>query len=110
MHPAVVAANRTHLASLVNSNLLGFNAPAIAATESQYEQMWAADVAAMVGYHGGASAAAAQLASPAQALQKLPGLAANAAQNIGYGNIGTGDIGFGKSFDARSASRLKRAR
>ncbi len=32
-----------------------------AAAEATYEQMWAADVAAMVGYHGGASAAAAAL-------------------------------------------------
>ncbi|WP_444309135.1 PPE domain-containing protein, partial [Mycobacterium marinum] len=58
--PMLVAANRAQLVSLVRSNLLGLNTPAIATTEAEYEAMWAADVAAMVGYHGGASAAAAQ--------------------------------------------------
>ncbi|PHO48275.1 hypothetical protein B6F22_17085, partial [Mycobacterium tuberculosis variant bovis] len=42
----------------------------IAAAEAMYEQMWAADVAAMVGYHGGASAAAAQLSSWSIGLQQ----------------------------------------
>ncbi|MBW0016724.1 MAG: PPE family protein, partial [Mycobacterium sp.] len=53
VHPGTVAANRSDLVSLVVSNLFGQNAPAIAATESQYEEMWAQDVAAMVGYHSG---------------------------------------------------------
>ncbi|KAA1243084.1 PPE family protein, partial [Mycobacterium simiae] len=57
----VVAANRAQLVSLVTSNLFGQNAPAIAAVEAAYEQMWAQDVAALVGYHGVASALAAQL-------------------------------------------------
>jgi PPE-repeat protein len=85
VHPAAVAANRSDLVSLVMSNLFGQNAPAIAATESQYEEMWAQDVSAMVGYHGGASAAAAQLTTPAQAVQNL--------QNFGFGNIGSGNFG-----------------
>ncbi len=59
VHPMLVAANRNAFVQLVLSNLFGQNAPAIAAAEAMYEQMWAADVAAMVGYHGGASAAAA---------------------------------------------------
>jgi PPE-repeat protein len=94
VHPAAVAANRSDLVSLVMSNVFGQNATAIAAIESQYEQMWAQDVSAMVGYHGGASAAAAQLAVPLQALQNLPGMAANAAMNVGYGNIGNSNLGF----------------
>ncbi len=71
VHPAMVAANRTHLVSLVTSNLFGQNAPAIAATEANYEQMWAQDVAAMAGYHAGASAAAAQLPPLQQSLHNL---------------------------------------
>ena len=55
--PPLVAANRAQLASLVATNLLGQNTPAIAATEAQYEQMWAQDVAAMVGYAAGSAAA-----------------------------------------------------
>ena len=70
MHPALVSANRTHLVSLVTSNLFGQNAPAIAATEANYEQMWAQDVEAMAGYHVGASAAAGQLGPGLQALNR----------------------------------------
>ncbi|SPM32673.1 hypothetical protein MRAB57_472 [Mycobacterium rhizamassiliense] len=55
--PPEVAANRSLLASLVATNLLGQNTPAIAATETQYGEMWAQDVAAMFGYAGSAAAA-----------------------------------------------------
>jgi hypothetical protein len=71
VHPAVVAANRTELVSLVRANLLGLNAPAIAAIEADYEQMWAQDVAAMVGYHGAVSAAVGQLMPWQQAAQTV---------------------------------------
>ena len=73
VHPVTVAANRSDLVSLVMSNLFGQNAPAIAATESQYEQMWAQDVAAMVGYHAAVSAAVGQLMPWQQPPQSLPG-------------------------------------
>src|SRR6201992_1291409 len=63
--PMVIAANRTQLASLVATNLLGQNGPAIAATEAHYGQMWAQDAAAMYGY-------AAQSASAS----KVPSFAA----------------------------------
>jgi PPE-repeat protein len=73
VHPVLVSTNRNQLVQLVMSNLFGQNAPAIAATESDYEAMWAQDVAAMIGYHGGVSAAAAQLPTWTAA---LPGLSA----------------------------------
>jgi PPE-repeat protein len=57
--PPVIAANRSQLASLVASNVLGQNTPAIAATEAEYGQMWVQDAAAMYGYAGRAAAAAA---------------------------------------------------
>ncbi|WP_252256202.1 PPE family protein, partial [Mycobacterium tuberculosis] len=63
VHPAVVQANRVRTWLLAVSNVFGQNAPAIAAMESTYEQMWAQDVAVMAGYHAASSAAAAQLAS-----------------------------------------------
>ncbi|WP_139836934.1 PPE family protein, partial [Mycobacterium szulgai] len=98
VHPGLVAANRSNFVSLVLSNLFGQNAPAIAAAESIYEEMWAQDVAAMVGYHAGASAAAAQLLAPAQAFgNTLSGLVSSAAgelPNYGYGNVGQGNVGF----------------
>ena len=71
IHPLAVAANRNGLVQLVLSNFFGQHAPAIAAVEADYEQMWAQDVAAMAGYHAGASAAAAQLVPWQQALHDL---------------------------------------
>jgi PPE-repeat protein len=58
--PSMVAANRSLLALLVATNVLGQNTPAIAATEAHYGEMWAQDAAAMYGY-AGASATAAQV-------------------------------------------------
>lgn len=60
--PPLIAANRAQLMTLLATNVLGQNAPAIAATEAQYDAMWAQDAAAMYGY-AGSSAAAAQLRS-----------------------------------------------
>lgn len=48
--PPVVAANRSLLAALVATNLLGQNTAAIATTETQYAEMWALDTGAMLGY------------------------------------------------------------
>lgn len=56
--PAMVEANRSLLAILVATNLFGQNAPAIAATEASYAEMWAQDAAAMYAYAASASAAA----------------------------------------------------
>jgi len=58
--PPVIAANRAQLAMLIATNILGQNTAAIAATEAAYAEMWAQDVAAMVGYDAGATAAEAQ--------------------------------------------------
>lgn len=58
--PADVVANRVQLQSLVATNLFGQNGAAIAATEGEYGQMWAQDVAAMFAY-ASASAAAGDL-------------------------------------------------
>ena len=60
--PAEVAANRAQLASLVATNFLGQNTPAIAANEATYAEFWAQDATAMYGY-AGSSAAASQLTS-----------------------------------------------
>ncbi|BCZ24483.1 PPE family protein [Mycobacterium senriense] len=58
--PPVIAANRSLLATLVATNILGQNTPAIAATEAHYMEMWAQDAAAMYAYTA-ASASASQL-------------------------------------------------
>jgi PPE-repeat protein len=55
--PPMVEANRAELMSLLATNLVGQNAAAIAATEVEYTEMWAQDVAAMYSYAGEAQAA-----------------------------------------------------
>ena len=61
VHPAAVTANRTSLMALVATNVLGQNTPAIFENEFHYMEMWAQDVAAMLGYHTGATSVAATL-------------------------------------------------
>src|ERR1700677_430141 len=75
----LVTANRASFTSLVETNYLGQNTPAIAATEFDYVEMWAQDVAAMLGYHAGATAVAAAVSPfslPPVSLSALGGLVA----------------------------------
>ncbi|BBX97978.1 PPE family protein [Mycobacterium lacus] len=95
IHPMAVAANRSGFVKLVLSNLFGQNAPAIAAAEFEYEQIWAQDVVAMSGYHAAAAAVAEQL-TPLQSL--VPGF------NIGFGNTGTGNFGSANTGDYNAGS------
>jgi PPE-repeat protein len=105
VHPLQVAVNRNGLVQLVMSNLFGQNAPAIAAAEAEYEQMWAQDVAAMAGYHSGASAAGAALAP-------LHNLATRLAAALGLSPVTNpvpGDPDFGsqvQSFGSATATAL----
>jgi len=55
--PPLITANRAQLATLVATNFFGQNAPAIAATEIHYGQMWAQDASAMYSYIASAQAA-----------------------------------------------------
>jgi len=57
--PALVAANRGRLMTLLAKNTFGQYAAAIAALEAQYAEMWAQDAAAMYGYAGSSAAATA---------------------------------------------------
>ncbi|BBX72950.1 putative PPE family protein PPE38 [Mycobacterium shinjukuense] len=75
VHPAAVTANRVLLGLLVATNLLGQNTPAIAATEFDYVEMWAQDVAAMVGYQAGAVSVASMLTPFSVPPLELAGLA-----------------------------------
>ncbi|VBA56932.1 PE-PPE domain-containing protein [Mycobacterium attenuatum] len=104
VHPAIIAANRSQLVSLVMSNLFGQNAPAIAFAEATYEQMWAQDVAAMLGYHLSASAAAASLPPWQELPQHLADMANSTVAswnlpnvNVGGGNTGSFNIGTGNT-------------
>jgi PPE-repeat protein len=93
--PPVIMANRTLLMTLIATNILGQNTPAIAATEAHYMQMWAQDAAAMYGY-AGSSAAASQLtpfteppqatnpaAEPLQTAAVTQATSTSSASNIG---------------------------
>ena len=85
VHPAAVTANRTTLATLIATNFLGLNAPAIAATEFQYVEMWAADVGAMLGYHAGATSVAstmAQFSLPPMSMAGLVGWVSQLAPQV----------------------------
>ena len=97
VHPLSVQANRNTFVQLIRSNFFGFNAPAIMATEAYYEEMWAQDVSAMVGYHGGAAAAAGQLMSGLPSLSGMPSLGGGAMSGLaglaGAGSAGTGSTG-----------------
>ncbi|MGA9492171.1 MAG: PPE family protein [Mycobacterium sp.] len=86
--PPMVTANRTQLATLVATNILGQNTPAIAATEAEYAGMWAQDAGAMYGY-AGESAAATQLTpftAPAQTTTGGGAAAQSAAVTAAAGN------------------------
>lgn len=74
VHPTAVAANRMTLTTLVATNILGQNTAAIFATELEYIEMWIQDVAAMFGYHAGATSVAAALPSITSAPSSLAGL------------------------------------
>ena len=85
--PPLIAANRSLLAALVATNILGQNTPAIMSTEALYAEMWAQDAAAMYGY-AGASATASQVTpftTPPQTTNPggLAGQLAAAAQSAG---------------------------
>ncbi len=82
--PAVIAANRTQLTALLRNNLLGLNAPAIAATEAQYAEMWAQDAAAMYGY--AASSASATSLTPFTPPQQNTNPGGPAGQAAAAGN------------------------
>ncbi len=56
--PPVIAANRSLLATLVATNFLGINTPAIAATEAQYAEMWVQDAVTLTTYEAASTAAA----------------------------------------------------
>jgi PPE-repeat protein len=78
--PAAIAANRSQLAMLVATNIIGQNNSAIAATEAQYGEMWAQDALAMDTY-AGSSAAATKLTpfTAAPQITNESGLAGQAA-------------------------------
>src|SRR5271154_996908 len=89
--PPVIAANRSLLATLVATNFLGQNTPAIMDTEAHYAEMWAQDAAAMYGY-AGSSASATQL-TPFTAPAPTTNAAGSAAQSAAVAPAAGGGAG-----------------
>lgn len=83
--PPLIAANRAQLISLVKTNVLGQNTPAIAATEAQYSEMWARDAAAMYGYAGSSAAATTMTPFTAPAPTANPAIAVTQAAGASTG-------------------------
>ncbi len=90
--PPLVTANRTQLSTLLANNVFGQYAAQIAATEAQYEQMWAQDAAAMYNYAASSSAATtlSQFGQPPQTTSATaqPAQAAAVAQSAGNAAAG----------------------
>jgi len=81
IHPAVIAENRTELATLISTNFMGINSPAIAANEAEYSEFWAQDASILYGYAGEMSGITGSLVPfiPAAPTTDPAGLAAQAA-------------------------------
>jgi PPE-repeat protein len=74
--PSAIASNHSVLATLVATNILGQNTPAIATTETQYAEMWAQDAAVMADPAGAALASPSTGVVPAAADEVSAALAA----------------------------------
>ncbi len=99
--PAEIAANRTQLLSLLQSNILGQNNAAIAALEAEYAQFWAQDVAAITGYAGSSQAATTGWAhSPRR--RKPPTPAAPATQSAAVAAASTTSGTYRSGIDHRA--------
>jgi PPE-repeat protein len=93
---AQVSANRTRLAQLLATNTFGINLPAIAATEDQYQAMWANNSAAMSRYRAASAQATTlpqffsppQIASPTATAQASAVSAAAAASTPAAPTLG----------------------
>ncbi len=87
--PPFIAANRTQLAKLLSTNVLGQNTGAIAQLEAQYGEMWAQDATAMYSYASQAATAtkvelfssAPQIANPAAQAAQATSSSATAASS-----------------------------
>ncbi|OBC01956.1 PPE family protein [Mycobacterium sp. 852002-40037_SCH5390672] len=92
-----VLANRARLLVLIATNFLGQNTAAIAQTELEYVEMWAQDVAAMLGYHAGAQTMAQALPAFSVPPAGLGGSAPSAGL-AGLAGLVTAPLSFASQF------------
>ncbi|HTQ21418.1 PPE family protein [Mycobacterium sp.] len=105
--PPVIAANRAQLMTLIATNILGQNTPAIAATETQYAEMWAQDAVAMYGY--AASSAVATELSPFTEPQQTTSPSALSGQSAAVAQAAATPAGSQQSTLAQLMSALPNA-
>jgi PPE-repeat protein len=88
---AQVLANRTQLAQLLATNIFGRNMPAIAATEANYQEMWANNAAAMTRYQAASTQATnlPQFTSPTSATNPAAQATQSSAQTSAATNSGS---------------------
>jgi PPE-repeat protein len=88
---AQVLANRTQLAQLLATNIFGRNMPAIAATEANYQQMWANNAAAMTRYQAASTQATnlPQFTSPTSTTDPSAQATQSGAQTAAATNSGS---------------------
>jgi PPE-repeat protein len=88
---AQVLANRTRLAQLLATNGFGRNLPAIAATEADYQRMWANNAAAMTRYQAASTQATnlPQFTSPASTTNPSAQATQSTAQTAAAANSGS---------------------
>ncbi|BCZ23754.1 PPE family protein [Mycobacterium senriense] len=92
-----VLANRARLLVLIATNFFGINTAAIAQTELEYVEMWAQDVAAMLGYHAGAQSMAQALPEFSVPPAALGG-SAPSADLTGLAGLVTAPLSFASQF------------
>jgi PPE-repeat protein len=87
---AQVLANRTQLAQLLATNVFGKNLPAIAATEADYQRMWANNAAAMTRYQAASTQATnlPQFTSPTSTTNPSAQATQTSAQTAAGANSG----------------------
>ena len=100
--PEEIAANRSQLALLVATNVVGQNTSAIAATEAQYGEMWAQDALAMDTY--AASSAAASNLTPYTEPPQTTNTAGTAAQSAAVAQAATTQAGSSAQTAATAAA------
>lgn len=105
--PPLITANRSQLMSLIATNILGQNTPAIAATEAQYTEMWAQDAAAMFGYAG--SSAAATEMTPFSGPQQITSASALPGQSAARGQAAAASAATAQSTLSQLISALPNA-
>jgi PPE-repeat protein len=88
---ATVLANRTQLVQLLATNTFGRNLPAIAATEANYQQMWANNAAAMTRYQAASTQATnlPQFTSPTSTTNPSAQATQTTAQTAAAANSGS---------------------